>query len=374
MPRIAIDFEKLRHLECGLGQFCLEVGRELLARRREDEQFHFYAPANRAGLFADQHVECKPVRRYEKTCFMRPLRFLTGGVIPGRRYDLWHMTHQGSKYEPWHAHTPVLLTIHDLNFLRKKKSQAVLRELQALQRKVDRATRVTAISEFVAGEVREHLNLRGKPLDVIYNGAADIGERPVRPLKAAQGGRFLFSLGCFLEKKNFHTLIHTMPHLPDLRLVIAGQNATPYGTFVAREAQRLGVADRVILPGPIRDEERNWCYQNCEALVFPSLSEGFGLPPVEAMSVGKPVFLSRNTSLPEIGGDVAFYWQHLQPKSMAKVVRQGLEKAAATPELADRLRERSARFRWADAASGYLEIYRDMLVQNEHVSNTQRAA
>ncbi|MEM9352133.1 MAG: glycosyltransferase family 1 protein [Planctomycetota bacterium] len=359
MPRIVVDLEKLRLLESGLGQYCLELGAELIRQRREGEELIYFVPPKQVGRYAGDRVTTKPVRRWQKGRYTSKIKAFANRVVPGPRYDLWHMTNQCSKYLPWNRRVPILLTIHDLNFLREKNRHVTRRLLREVQWKIDQADRLTTISEFVAGEVREHLDLRGKPLDVIYNGAADCsigqGERPAK----LPEGPFLFSLGCFLEKKNFHSVVGMMTELPEYRLVLAGHNRSAYGEFVAEEIDRLGVRDRVTVLGPISDAERLWCLQNCTALAFPSLTEGFGLPVVEAMSAGRPVFLSDRTSLPEIGGDVAFYWNRFEPAAMAAVVREGLS-AVSAPGYGDRLRERAAMFRWQNSAAQYLKIYREM--------------
>ena len=94
--------------------------------------------------------------------------------------------------------------------------------------------------------------------------------------------------------------------------------------------------------------------------LFPSMCEGFGLPPLEAMRFGKPVFLSRLTSLPEVGGKYAFYWDELEPEAMAAVVKKGLDewRVSGSP---DEVRRWSCRFSWEKCASDYVRLYLDML-------------
>ena len=77
-----------------------------------------------------------------------------------------------------------------------------------------------------------------------------------------------------------------------------------------------GLEERIILPGEISDMDKYWLYKNCEAFVFPSMYEGFGLPVIEAMNFGKPVFLSTFSSLPEVGGKYALYWENFDSQLM----------------------------------------------------------
>jgi glycosyltransferase involved in cell wall biosynthesis len=95
--------------------------------------------------------------------------------------------------------------------------------------------------------------------------------------------------------------------------------------------------------------------------VFPSLSEGFGLPVVEAMSVGKPAFLSRLTSLPEIGGDAAYYFESFEPESMIATVQRGLKDFDEHPQRAAELRAFAARYSWSRAATEYWALYDEVM-------------
>ena len=122
-------------------------------------------------------------------------------------------------------------------------------------------------------------------------------------------------------------------------------------------AKNLGIYDRLYLIGTIDDASKYWLYKNCKAFVFPSLTEGFGLPVVEAMSLGKPVFLSNLTSLPEIGGTEAYYWKNFDPKSMIEVFEKGLIDFASDTNKASRSIEWSKQFSWENAAKAYLKLY-----------------
>ena len=117
------------------------------------------------------------------------------------------------------------------------------------------------------------------------------------------------------------------------------------------------------MPGPVDEPTKWWLYAHCEAFLFPSLSEGFGLPVVEAMHVGKPVFLSNLTSLPEIGGREAVYFVDFEPDTLVETLRAGMIAFYEDPLKADRLRWQANRFSWQKAARQYWAVYEQVARQ-----------
>lgn len=360
MHRITIDFERLKTPHCGLGQYSLHLGRWLARLAGADLRLRYFLPRAQVELFAGLDVDFDYVRPWRREAWLRPLRGVLS-LAARSQTDLWHVTHQHSKYLPVDPRVPVLLTIHDLNCLHGARPGKVTRELKRVQQLIDRATAVTTISQFVAGEVREHLDLRGKPLHVIYNGAfAGAQTGAERPMWLPEG-KFLFTIGDIAPKKNFHVLVDFLSQVPGYRLVIAGNKQNAYAAGIETRVRELSMADRIFLPGPISDGERAWLYANCEALVFPSRAEGFGLPVIEAMSLGRPVFVSRATSLPEVAGPLGFYWNDYSPQHMADVFRAGLETFARDPGYSKKLQTHASQFTWQRSAEGYLQVYRDLL-------------
>ena len=122
----------------------------------------------------------------------------------------------------------------------------------------------------------------------------------------------------------------------------------------------MGVNERLRLIGPISEAEKSWYYQNCYAFAFPSLSEGFGLPVAEAMSVGKPVFLSDKTALPEIGKDVAFYFSDFNEVRMQNVFISGMELYKKNTAWQKGSGNAALIFCWQKAASQYIDLYRSL--------------
>ena len=256
----------------------------------------------------------------------------------------------------------MVLTIHDLYFLYTEKSpKRISRKLNDIQQRVNRCSAIVTDSQYVADDLARNINLGRRPVHVV-----PLGMSPT-PSKAAQRpdwlpqGKFAFSIGNFLPHKNFHTLVKMIRHLPDLTLVVAGKNQTPYGEQVLDLVSTAGVADRVFLPGMVTDEDRQWLYEECDVFLFPSLTEGFGFPVLEAMQCGKPVVMSRLTSLPEIAGDHGFYFDSFEEKEMAVAVEEALVSFDKDPDAGVRAQAHAGTYTWQATAQGYLKVYAEML-------------
>jgi glycosyltransferase involved in cell wall biosynthesis len=362
MTAVVVDLERLKFLQCGLGQFSLHLGMSLLDERTADFEPVLLLPRCGESLFPGRSFRSMTAAAWRKDRFCGWLSPLAARWPASPSYDLWHVTHQDSKYWPIDPRIPVVLTIHDLNFLREKPLAVIRRRLRRLQRKITRATVLTTGSQFSAQEIREHLDVQGKSIQVIPHGVClDTSARPQRPEIVPAERPFLFAIGDITPKKNFHVLVEMLNHLPKYRLVIAGSNSHDYARRIERRAIELELDDRVILTGRVSDSERNWLYDSCSAFLFPSLTEGFGLPLIEAMSHGKPVFSSSATSLPEVGGPLAFYWTEFEPRAMAAVFSNGMEMFHRDPAYPDKLKAHASRFSWSEAAREYLKLYREVV-------------
>jgi glycosyltransferase involved in cell wall biosynthesis len=142
-------------------------------------------------------------------------------------------------------------------------------------------------------------------------------------------------------------------------LIISGIE-TPHKSKIMEVAEAFGVADRVVITGQVSDSDRAWYYTNCSAFVFPSIAEGFGLPVIEAMYCGKPVFLSKFTSLPEVGGNVAYYFDDFDAANMQQVFFNGMQDFNEHNRSAG-IVEHANKFSWKRAADQYLKLYQDCL-------------
>ena len=345
MKKIFLETAKLKNLNSGLGQYCFHLGKELLAQKQSDMEFHFYVPKKCEGILGNAHYEIQS--DFHK--FFRK---------SAREYNLWHCVHQDSPYLPAETSKPLMLTIHDLNILHRYKGNKLKRKLSRIQQKINRAQVITAISGFVANEVRQHMQLGNKEIHVIYNGNSLTTFEDARKPAFAPEGKFLFTMGIIQPKKNFHVLIPLLQQRKEYSLIIAGNDKDHYANEIRDLAMRFGVIDKLIMPGKISEEEKFWLYKNCEAFLFPSLTEGFGLPVIEAMSLGKPVFLNSASSLPEIGGSEAYYWNDFDAVEMITVFDHGMQAYANDLDKQKRIIEWAKQFSWKESAEKYINLYK----------------
>lgn len=349
IKKVAVEMEKLNNLNSGLGQFCLNLGNSLQKQSFPDLDICYYLPKNRAGIFGNSS-KYEIISRINK-------------ILPVQvsNTKVWHCTHQQSGILPYSKKVRIVLTIHDLNFLEKyKRGWKKRARLKKLQRLVNRAAVITAISGYTKRIAEENLDLKGKSIKVIYNGNS------LQVVKDAElpgwlpEGPFIFSIGIINPKKNFHVLVSLLKNLPDRKLVIAGNKEHSYAGQIMTMAKQAGVEQRIFLPGVIDDATRYYLYENCESFAFPSLSEGFGLPVIEAMSLGKPVFLSELTSLTEVGGPEAYYWKSFDPGHMAEIYKKGMKNFKEDSDKVAKIKKWAEKFTWDEAAKRYLEIYRSI--------------
>lgn len=282
-----------------------------------------------------------------------------------KKYDLWHSLNQNSKIEPYHS-IPYVLTIHDVIFLEEglMSEKEIESKIKRLQHKIDRSSAIVYISEYAKSSTHKYFKIPENTKEyVIYNGNPVKVRKDITGVTLPEGlsKPYFFSLGQFMEKKNFHTLIGMLSNLKDYQLVIGGNHNHSYKKIIEGEVKKYQLEDKVFFPGKISEEEKHYYLQNCESFVFPSLHEGFGMPPIEAMAYGKPVFLANRTSLPEIGGEYAFYWEHFDAEYMAQVVRSGLKTFSNNPEFAEKVKVHVSKFDWSNTAKEYLRVYNEVI-------------
>ena len=348
MKTVLIDFTRYND-KSGFGEIARNLGKHLSVGVIDNIRIVALVKEKQKGILGEK------VRYVTLENMNRDIKEL------GTKIDLWHTTDQ-LFIKRKHAKGMInLLTVHDLNFLYEKKGIHRLKALLKLKWFIKRSDCITVISEYVKQDLLSHINIGSKPLHVIYNGIKNTTTEPqTRPSFIQDECKFFFTIGQTRKKKNFQKLIPMMKYFPDYKLYICGKKEHKYiGELESIKEQNH--ADNVYITGEISDEERNWMYANCQAFLFPSRLEGFGLPVLEAMRYRCKVFASSYTSLPEICKEHASYFASLNPKEMANTIKTELPKWDKSGKQAETAMQYSLKYNYSTYISQYIALYKELL-------------
>lgn len=338
--RIVIEALAAGYIPCGLREYAFQVCPRLIELKPDWMQLAFIVPPGMSGCFGPgaDYIEASDF----KAKLMRS--------VPMVKADLFHALHQICTVKSLPGVNRQLVTVHDINFAHTKTGRSYRHARGRFESRIARASHLAFISRFAAEDVAAHFPYT-RPSRVIYNGVTPPdAASAVRPA-GVPNGEFLLHLSSLDEYKNARLLVQMMDLLPQQTLVLAGNCKD------SELPQMVAERKNVVLLGRVSDQEKAWLYANCTAFLFPSKAEGFGLPPLEAMHFGKPVFLSTLTSLPEIGGNQAYYWPELRPGAMAAE----LERRLAEPQNPQARILHARQFSWDTTARAYIDYYTDIL-------------
>ena len=351
LRHVGLSLGRVEHWHDGLGEYARRLVGELAARSAELREqlaieLHVHLPARWHGLFGDGV-------RYLSTHTTQRLLHLRA-----TRFAIWHRLHQHIRLRPPAGTGQRVETVHDLNFLYTKQGAKRERYRRRLRARLRGCARVVVISQHVRGELLRELGELEMPVQVIHNGATDLSALARAPVALPDDAPFLLHISRMAPSKNIDALLGLAAAWPEQRLVLAG-SSSPFTRHVREQVAQRALAN-VTLALDIDDAQKAWLYARCSGFLFPSLTEGFGLPPLEAMHFGKPVFLSRLTSLPEVGGEAACYFDDFDATAMRQTVQIGLTRHAAERRAALATAQ-AHRFSWSRCADEHLALYRQLL-------------
>lgn len=262
---------------------------------------------------------------------------------------------------------PQVVTVHDLIPLYfSAASPRLVHYYRHILPSVLRASAaIIAVSHATATDLRAHFDLADIPIHVVHQGyRSDLfrSQDPARVRETTEryGLReYVLAVGETRLYKNIGGLIRAFALLGDreLRLVVVGAASRRDGGL-PELATNLGIGDRVVFLGQVDDAELAALYGGARAFVFPSLYEGFGIPPLEAMGCGCPVIASRAASIPEVCGDAAMYMDAMQNVEIAAAIERVVASEAVRDQLRTRGFERVKEFSYPRAAEQILQIVR----------------
>lgn len=208
----------------------------------------------------------------------------------------------------------------------------------------------------------EFTGIKPEKVTVTYESADPITEKP-EVVSGLENTKFIMYIGRPTPHKNLERLIEAFVILqktnPDLKLVLAGKKDANYQRIEQGVARR-GIQN-VVFTDFVGEGQLRWLYENCQAYVFPSLSEGFGLPGLEAMIHGAPIVSSNATCLPEVYGKAAHYFDPLNVTAMASAINEVLTTESLRDKLIAAGHEQVTKYSWQRMAEQTLGIYDSLI-------------
>ena len=261
-------------------------------------------------------------------------------------------------------------TIHDLIYKRFPEAHAGglslgMRGLVPLAAR--RSKRIIAVSEATKRDIIELLGIDPGRVDLIYEGPgaapsrAPVPENVLRSRHSLGDRPIVFSVSAHRPHKNLKRLIEAIAQIEEPVILVIPGYATSWEGELREHARRNGAEERVRFLGWLSDDELEGLYRAATCLAFPSLAEGFGLPVLEAMIRGLPVACSNATSLPEVAGSAALYFDPEDTGAIAAAMRRMLADESLRARLSEAGPPQAAKFSWARTAEGTLESYRRAL-------------
>lgn len=296
--------------------------------------------------------------------------------------DLVHIPHLF--WVPQHLPCPYVVTVHDVleHMYRARNGSGLRRSLHfhLTRRVLKNAARIFAVSQFTKTEVQKLFGIPSHRIEVVYNaidprfltGHAGDADRLLLAERYQITYPFLLYAGRISPHKNLVRIIEAFSALkaelskqelyPDLKLIIIGDELSKHPDL-RRTVIRGGVQNDVRFLGFVPIEVLRIFYDIAKVFVFPSLYEGFGLPPLEAMAHGTPVLTSNTSSIPEVVGNAAVL---VNPENLFEIMR-ALQRVLLDPSLRERLRqagyEQVKKFSWDRSVAEVLAGYREVLVR-----------
>jgi glycosyltransferase involved in cell wall biosynthesis len=322
------------------------------------------APAIRAEPWArDVELVELPVRAAGRTRRVLAEQTALPRAVRRARVDLLHNLFTTAPAAPG---VPQATTILDLIYRRFPEAHAGLlshgmRMLVPLSAK--RSERIIAISEATKSDVVSYLGVDPARVDVTYLAPGFTGDLDPEPEAALRERHSLgdapivLSVSAHRPHKNLERLIDAVAALEMRAILVVPGYETRWDDQLEDHVRRRGAEERVRFLGWISDAELEGLYDAATCLAFPSLAEGFGLPVLEAMSRGLPVACSSATSLPEVAGEAAVYFDPLDVPAMTGAIAEVLGDPDLRGRLAAAGREQAARFTWERTAGGTRRSY-----------------
>ena len=282
----------------------------------------------------------------------------------GSQDDIIHLPNQNFARYGLLVKNLCIVTVHDLvrlcfGFTRETISERIMLKLDI--RGIKRASHIIAISQATRNDLITYLKIPDDRISVIYNG---IDHSLFKPYKVRILDKpYILYVGSERPRKNLDRLFEAFARLrkefPELLLVkvgVAGR-AREYRQEIMRQLDRLRITQAVIFVEYVSELDLAYYYSSAALLAYPSLYEGFGFPPLEAMACGCPVVTSNTSSLPEVVGEAGIMFNPYDTDSLVEAMRQVLTDSELRDDMVTKGLEQAKKFSWERTARETQEVY-----------------
>ncbi len=370
--RIGIDCRMYSSGFTGIGRYVYELTENLFEIDKQNQYILFFNEPEYSAFSPPNKNIQKILVNAPHYSFHEQTRFLH--VLNRAKLDLMHFTHFNA---PIFYRGPSIVTIHDLtlSFFPGKKMTSFFQRFAyhiTIKKALAKAKKIIAVSEHTKKDLRQLFHIPSEKIEVIYEGInADFHKIKTEDQAYIQETikkydihePYLLYTGVWRSHKNLARLLeafHILKHEYDFdgSLVITGRPDALYQPELEQKTLSLQLENDIIFTGLVSDMELVLLYNGSLAYVFPSLYEGFGLPPLEAMQCGVPVVAANSSSIPEIcGKDNAVFFDPHDPKDMAQKIYEVISQKSLREKLVTNGFKRVKQFSWRKMAEETLKLY-----------------
>jgi glycosyltransferase involved in cell wall biosynthesis len=382
--RIGIDARFYGPLGKGLGRYTQEIVDRVTTLDRKNYYVVFLSHKN-FDEFVSENPRVKKVLA-DVHWYGLAEQIIMPRLIAQEKIDLMHFPHFNV---PIFCPTKFVVTIHDLILTKFPTTRAstlgpvkyFLKNIAyrfVINRAIQRSEKVIAVSHYTKDDIISQFNVDPKKIIMIYEGVAGLEDSTDKRYAAKLKSAEILSGYCILEPyllyvgnayphKNLEMLVSVFLKLrkkfSDLKLVLVGRDDYFYLRLkeFAQKESSLKDFEAIIFPGYVPDEDLQTLFKHAALYVFPSKYEGFGLPPLEAMSYGCPVVSSNTTCLPEIMENAAIYFNPHDEKTIVSVIQEILNDQFLRSELVKKGYEQIKKYNWENAAHQTVTVYQGVL-------------
>lgn len=372
--RIGIDCRMYSTRFTGIGRYVFELTKNLFKIDTKNEYILFFNNPEYKSFKPPNKQVTKILVDAPHYSIQEQTKFLK--ILKDQKLDLMHFTHFNA---PIFYKHPSIVTIHDLtlSFFPGKKMTSFIHRAGyhlAIDSAVKKAKKVITVSKNTKKDLQRLLKTPEEKVHVIYEGV-DPAFRQTDKITEIDQLRekfhfdkpFLLYTGVWRSHKNLTNLIKAFHILKteynfDGYLVITGRHDSVYAPAIMKETFTLELENDIIFTGMVNEEKLIALYNGAQAYVFPSLYEGFGLSPLEAMQCGTPVAASNASCIPEVcGKDNALYFDPKDPRDMAEKIFRILSEKSLRENLIARGLKQVKKYSWTKMAKETHTLYNEIL-------------